>query len=404
MVLRRCERSGKVSGVDFSFSDEQEELRSSVRRFLAANSPESAVRQAMATDTGYDRRLWQRLSSELGLTALAIPEKFGGAGYGMLETGLVLQEMGRALLCAPFLSSAVLGANALIESGDLSACERWLPELAAGTSLATMALSASAPASAHVYAARRGDSWTLTGRAGFVLDGHIANLVIVAVSSDGLAESAGSTVSEASTGSTSLFVVESGAAGFDRQLLDTFDSTRKLADLTFADTPATLIGVEGGAAGAVARTTDLAVVALSLESVGVAERALEMATEYAKVREQFGRPIGSFQAIKHKLADVLLEVEAARSAGWYALWAAAERPEELAVVASLTASTCAEAAYLAAAENIQVHGGMGCAWEHPAHLYFRRATTSRLLFGEPDRHRSELLDRLGYDSQSDTPE
>jgi alkylation response protein AidB-like acyl-CoA dehydrogenase len=367
--------------VDFSFSAEQEQLRASVRRFLAARSPEPEVRRTMATESGYDPALWQQLTGQLGLTALAVPEKFGGAGFGMLELGLVLQEMGRALLCAPFLSSAVLGASALLESGDTAACEQWLPPLAAGEVLATLVIPSPREPAETLRSSRDSAGWTLTGHARLVLDGHIADLVLVPVR----------------TGeSTSLFAVTDLAAGVERQLLDTFDSTRKLADLTFVDTPAVLIGAEGGAGPAVSRTLDLAAVALAVESVGVAERALEMATEYAKVREQFGRPIGSFQAIKHKLANVLLEVEAARSAAWYALWAVAQRPDEVPVVASLTASTCAEAAYLAAAENIQVHGGMGYTWEHQAQLYLRRATTSRMLFGDPDHHRAELLNRLGY--------
>jgi alkylation response protein AidB-like acyl-CoA dehydrogenase len=373
--------------VDFSFSAEQDELRRSVRRFLAARSPESAIRATMETPTGFDPAVWEQLAGQLGLTALAVPEKFGGAGFGMIEIGVVMQEMGRALLCAPFLSSAVLATSALLESGDVAACERWLPDLAAGTSLGTVALAAITMPSAgqvpnDLQATRHAGGWTLTGHAGFVLDGHVADLVLLPVRAD--------------DGSGSLFAVDAAAAGLERDLLDTFDLTRKLADLTLTQTPADLVGAEGGARAALLRTLDLAVVALSSESVGVAERTLEMATEYAKVREQFGRPIGSFQAIKHKLANVLLEVEAARSAAWYAAWAASERAEELPVVASLTASTCSEAAYLAAAENIQVHGGMGYTWEHPAHLYFRRATTSRVLFGDPDSHRSALLRRIGY--------
>jgi alkylation response protein AidB-like acyl-CoA dehydrogenase len=369
--------------VDFSFSDEQEELRRSVRRFLAARAPESAVRQTMETTTGYDAATWEQLTSQLGLTALAVPEKFGGAGFGMVEVGLVLQEMGRALLCAPFLSSAVLATSALLESGDMGACERWLPNLATGIRLGTLALASLIPVRAvhDVRAVRHGDGWLLNGRTGSVVDGHIADLVLVPVHS-----------SEAIT----LFAVEASAAGVERQLLDTFDGTRKLADLSFDNAPAALIGAVDRAGPALSRTADLAVVALSAESVGVAERALEMAGEYAKVREQFGRPIGSFQAIKHKLANVLLEVEAARSAAWYALWAAAARPEEFPAVASLTAATCSEAAYLATTENVQVHGGMGYTWEHPAHLYLRRATMSRMLFGDPDTHRTNLLNRIGY--------
>jgi len=378
-----------VNAVYFSFSEEQEQLRASVRRFLVARSPESAVRRTMETAAGHDPAVWEQLSDQLGLTALAVPEKFGGAGFGMVEIGLVLQEMGRALLCAPFLSSAVLATSALISSGDVAACERWLPDLASGVRLGTVALAPlTAAAAVHdVRAERVTGGWLLTGHAGYVLDGHIADVVLIPVERGG---------------AVSLFAVDTSAARVERRLLDTFDATRKLADLDFADTPAVLVGAEGAARAALSRTANLAVVALAAENVGVAERALEMATEYAKVRQQFGRPIGSFQAIKHKLATVLLEVEAARSAAWYAMWAAAERPDELPAVASLTAATCAESAYLATAENIQIHGGMGFTWEHPAHLYFRRATTSRVLFGDPDKHRADLLSRIGYPPGSES--
>ena len=175
-----------------------------------------------------------------------------------------------------------------------------------------------------------------------------------------------------------------------------FDATRKYARLDFAATPATLLGPVDGAAPALARVYDLGCVALACEQVGVAERALDMARDYALLRTQFGRPIGSFQAIKHKLADVLLELEAARSAAWFGLWAADARPDELPVVASIAQATCSAAAYLATAENIQVHGGIGYTWEHPAHLYFRRATTSRMWLGDPAGHYERLLSRLGY--------
>ena len=213
------------------------------------------------------------------------------------------------------------------------------------------------------------------------MDGHVAGLVLVpAAAGDG----------------TSLFAVSGTAPGLARTVLPAFDPTRKHARLQFSAVPATLIGRAGGAAPALARAADLGCLALACEQVGVAERALDMARGYALLRTQFGRPIGSFQAVKHKLANVLLEVEAARSAAWYGLWAADHRPGELPVVASIAQATCSAAAYLAAAENMQVHGGIGYTWEHPAHLYFRRATTSRMWLGDPAGHHERLLSRLGY--------
>ena len=363
--------------VDFRFSAEQQELAGAVRRFFAAKSPEAEVRRAMLGELGHDPALWSRMSIELGLPGLAIPESCGGAGFTFLELGIVLQEMGRALVCAPFFSSAVLAASAFLNSGDVDAMSRWLPRIASGELLATVAL----PPHSHVRATSGSNGWTLDGVAEFVLDGVGAELVLVAAESDaGLV----------------LVGVDAQAPGVTRRPVEVFDATRRVARLEFVATAGALIGDASTAATALERTADLARIALAAESVGVAERALDMATDYAKLREQFGRPIGSFQAIKHRLATVLVEIEAARSAAWYALWAATGRPDEISVVAPLTLATCTETAYLAASENVQVHGGIGYTWEHPAHLYLRRATTSRLLLGDPAEQRETLLRRLDY--------
>jgi alkylation response protein AidB-like acyl-CoA dehydrogenase len=223
--------------------------------------------------------------------------------------------------------------------------------------------------------------WTLNGTAGFVVDGHVADLILVPAGPPGR---------------LSLFAVTGGAPGLTRTLLPAFDETRKHARLDFDEVPATLVGPAGGADPAVARVFDLGCLALACEQVGVAERALDMARDYALLRTQFGRPIGSFQAVKHKLATVLVEIEAARSAAWYGLWAADSRDIALPAVASIAQATCSTAAYLATAENVQVHGGIGYTWEHPAHLYFRRATTSRMWLGDPAGHHDRLLAQLRY--------
>ena len=376
--------------MDFAFSPEQEELRRTVRQFLDKTSPETDVRRLMATEPGYDADAWHRMADELGLLGLAIPESHGGAGAGFTELGIVAQEMGRALFCGPFFSTAVLAATALLEAAGDAAQRRWLPAIAAGELIATVAIpgpqasggaASSAVGAPDVAAREAAGGWILDGAAGFVLDGHVADLVLVpAATGEGM----------------SLFGVRGPAPGLARTLLPAFDATRKYARLDFAATPATLLGTAGGAASALARVYDLGCVVLACEQVGVAERALDMARDYALLRTQFGRPIGSFQAIKHKLADVLLELEAARSAAWYGLWAADARPDQLPVVASVAQATCSAAAYLATAENMQVHGGIGYTWEHPAHLYFRRATTSRMWLGDPAGHYERLLSRLGY--------
>ena len=370
--------------MNFAFSEEQEELRRSVHRFLEDKSPVSEVRRLMETTEGFDRAVWEQMAGQLGLQALAVPEEYGGAGFGYVELIVVLEEMGAALLCAPYFATVGLAANALLASGDEGAKKDLLPGIASGETIATLAFTEDTGRwdvdSVTLAASKAGSDWKLDGHKMFVIDGHNADLVVAA----------------ARTGKgVSLFAVEGDASGLTRTPLATMDQTRKQARLEFAATPARLIGDEGGAAPVLTRTLDLAAVALAAEQVGGAQRCLDMAVDYAKSRIQFGRPIGSFQAIKHKCADMLLEVESAKSAAYYAGWAAAEDSEELPVVASLAKSYCSEAYFHAAAENIQIHGGIGFTWEHDAHLYFKRAKSSELMLGDPSYHRELLAQRIG---------
>jgi alkylation response protein AidB-like acyl-CoA dehydrogenase len=370
--------------VNFAFSEEQEELRKSVRRFLEDKSSSPEVRRLMETDDGYDPAVWSQMGQQLGLQGLAIPEEYGGSGYSYVELIVVLEEMGRSLLCAPYFSTVALAANALLASGDDAAKKEYLPSIAAGETIATLALTESSgrwdEEGVTLQATKGGDGYTLSGEKMFVIDGHIANLILVA----------------ARTGAgVSLFAVDGDAAGLTRTPLATMDQTRKQAKLTFENTPAKLIGGEGEGWPVLNKTLDLAAVALAAEQVGGAQKVLEMAVQYAKDRVQFGRPIGSFQAIKHKCADMLLEVESAKSAAYYAGWAAAEDNEELPVVASLAKAYCSDAYFHAAAENIQIHGGIGFTWEHDAHLYFKRAKSSELMLGDPTYHRELLAQRNG---------
>ena len=370
--------------MNFAFSEEQEELRKSVRRFLETKSAESEVRRLMETTEGYDPDVWNQMAQQLGLQGLAIPEEYGGSGYSFVELIIIFEEMGRSLLAAPYFSTVALAANALIASGDDAAKKEFLPGIAAGDTIATLAITEDNGRwdleGITLQATKSGDGYTLDGHKMFVIDGHTANLIVVA----------------ARTGNgVTLFAVDGDASGLTRTPLSTMDQTRKQARLEFAGTPARLIGSEGGAEAAVTKTLDLAAVALAAEQVGGAQKCLEMSVEYAKVRVQFGRPIGSFQAIKHKCADMLLEVESAKSAAYYAGWAAADDTDELPVVASLAKAYCSEAYFHAAAENIQIHGGIGFTWEHPAHLYFKRAKSTELLLGDPSYHRELLAQRIG---------
>ena len=382
--------------MNFAFSEEQEELREAVRRFLADKSPESEVRRLMATPEGYDVGVWRQMAEELGLQSLLIPEELGGAGFGFVELVIVLEEMGAALLCAPFLSSAVLATSALLTTGDDEAKARWLPGIASGETIASLAFTEDAGRwdldavqLAAVPARRGGGSgghgrdaagWMLQGHKSYVLDGCLATLLlVVARTEDGLG----------------LFAVQGDAPGLVRSRLSTMDQTRKQARLELTGTPGQLVGVAGQAGPGIVKTLQLAAVALAAEQVGGAQHCLDSAVAYAKSRIQFGRSIGSFQAIKHKCADLLLEVESARSAAYYAGWAAAEDSDELPLVASLAKSYCSEAYFRAAAENIQIHGGIGFTWEHDAHLYFKRAKSSELLFGDPVSHREALAQYIG---------
>ncbi len=370
--------------MNFGFTEEQDELRSAVRRFLDDKSPSSEVRRLMETTDGYDPAVWSHMANQLGLQALTIPEEYGGAGFGYVEAVVVLEEMGRSLLCAPYFSTVALATNALLGSGDGAAKSEYLPGIASGETIATLAMTEDNGrwdlGGITMEASWSGQDWILEGTKSYVIDGHTADLLLVAAQS---------------ASGVSLFAVPGDAAGLTRTPLATMDQTRKQARLTFSGTPARLLGEEGGAGPVLLKTLDLAAVALAAEQVGGAQRVLDMSVEYAKARIQFGRPIGSFQAIKHKCADMLIEVESAKSAAYYAGWAAAKDDDELAVTACLAKAYCSEAYFHAAAENIQIHGGIGFTWEHDAHLYFKRAKSSELLLGDPSYHRELLAQRIG---------
>jgi alkylation response protein AidB-like acyl-CoA dehydrogenase len=365
-------------------SAEQQELRESVRRFLADRAPLPRVRELMETAGGIDEQVWRQAGAQLGLQGLAIPEEYGGSGFSFAEQAIVLEEMGAALYGGPYLASSVLAATVLLAIGDERARRDLLPGIASGETVATLAFTEDdgswEPEAIRLAAAKDGPGWVLDGHKSFVLDGHTAGVVLVM----------------ARTGAgLSVFAVDAGADGLRRTVLPTLDQTRKLARLEFAAVPATLIGAPGDGAAALARTLDVAAIALAAEQLGGAQRALDMAVAYAKIRYQFGRPIGSFQAIKHRCADLLLEVESLRSAVGYAAAAVAEDSAEVPVVAALAKAYASDVYFHVAAENIQIHGGIGFTWEHDAHLYFKRAKASELFLGDASYHRERLADRIG---------
>ena len=369
-------------------SDEQEEFRSVLRRFLEEHSPTTEVRRLMETEAGYDRGVWQKLSEELGLPGLHIPEKYGGQGFGYVELCIVMEEAGRALLCAPFLSSAVLAANAILEAASESQKARLLPAIASGKTLSTLAFTEAdglwSTSSVATTAKPEGDVFRLDGEKHYVVDGHIAELIVVVAREP---DSAGED-------DISLFVVDGRDEDVVCETLTTADSTRKLSRLRLSSVRAERLGEAGAGEAALKRTLDLAAIALASESVGAAQKVLEDSVAYAKTRVQFGRPIGSFQAIKHKCADMLLEVELARSAASYAAAAVAEDSEEVPALASLAKAFCSDVFFRAARDSIQIHGGIGFTWEQDMHLYFKRAKSSEVFLGDPTYHRELLAQRL----------
>ncbi|TDD36398.1 acyl-CoA dehydrogenase [Actinomadura sp. KC06] len=361
-------------------TEEQRELRDALRRFFADRSPAGEVRRLMRTATGYDPDMWAQMAGQLGLQGLAIPEEHGGAGFGMRELAVVFEEMGRAVVCAPFL--AAITAAAALEAGDGG--HDLLPGIADGSTIATLAVAEEdgrwdLGAVQTVF-----EGGVLRGSKSFVLDGHVADVILVAArDGDGVG----------------LYAVAGDADGVVRELLPTLDQTRKLARVGFGGVPTRRVG----GAEAVERALDVAAVALAAEQLGGAQKTLDMTVEYLKVRRQFGRPIGSFQAVKHRCADMFVLVESARSAVLNAAAVADESPDELPEAAALAKAYCSDAFFHTAGEAIQLHGGIGFTWEHDAHLYFKRAQGSRQLFGAPGLHRERLAELAGLTGAAAAP-
>ncbi|MBO2453933.1 acyl-CoA/acyl-ACP dehydrogenase [Actinomadura barringtoniae] len=365
-------------------TDEQKELGASVRAFLADTSPMSRVREIAESTSPYDRDVWTRMTRELDLAALAVPESHSGAGAGHAEVAVVMEELGASLVPTPYLASAVLAANVLLESGDTDAIKDLLPGIASGEKVATFAIPV--PGEETPGARKTGSGYELTGSSPRVLNGADADLILIAATladevKDGYAP-------------ISLFAVEASAQGLTRTPLTTLDLTRPQAALTFEGTPARQIG-PSDANDAITRALDLASVALAAEQLGGLRRCLDTIVEYAKLRVQFGRFVGSFQGVKHKLADMHCTLEQAESIVRYAAWAADESPEELPVAAVLAQSYLGKAYFQVAKDALLLHGGIGFTWEHDAHLYYKRAKSAELLLGPPRHHRARLAERLG---------
>lgn len=375
--------------MQFTFTAEQEEFRSVLRRFLEEKSPTTVVRKLMETDTGWDRAAWRELNQQLGLSAVHIPEAYGGQGFGFVELAIVLEEMGRALLCAPYFASTVLAATAILNAGTEAQKKALLPGIAEAETIATLAFTEPNGLwdadGVTMMATPAGDKFRLNGVKSFVLDGQSADLVVV------LARRPGSS----GTDGLSIFTVAADAPGLTRRALKVMDPTRKQALLTFDNVEADLLGTEGGAAAPFARTMAQAAACLANEMVGGAERLRVSALEYATLRVQFGRSIASFQSMKHRQADMLLDVELAKSAAYYAAQAAADDDPELPAVASLAKAAASDAYMQTAIHTIQIHGGIGFTWDNDTHLWFKRAKSSEVFLGTPAWHREKMMQAWG---------
>ncbi|BDM69627.1 acyl-CoA dehydrogenase [Streptomyces nigrescens] len=350
-------------------TEEQEALRSAVRSLLARHEGPAA---------------WRPLTEQIGVSGLAVPEEYGGAGCGAREVHAVMEELGRTLSPVPYLGSAVLAVQALLASDDPAACAQLLPRLAEGRAVGCLAWAEQGswdPASIQAEAAPgRGGTWLITGVKEHVLDGAEADVLLVVART---------------TAGVSLFEVAVDSTGLRREAAVTMDQTRAQARVVLDAAEGRLIGTDGEGDRILGHVLSLACAALAAEQVGAAERALELTVAYAKERVQFGRPIGSFQAVKHRLADAYVLVESARSAALGAAFAAAEGSPELIRCAAVAKSACSEALSTVAGEMVQLHGGIGITWEHDAHRFLKRAHGAAQLFGPPAWHRHRLAADLG---------
>ena len=370
-----------MSGVGV-FAEEQIELRKTVAQLLAKRADAAALRKTLEAGEAFDRGLWDVLCQQVGVAALAIPEEFGGFGATLVEQHLVLEELGAALTPSPMFGSAVLAAQAILATGNDEACERLLPGIAEGSSIA--ALCWVGPEGhwrsddvACTAAGSDADGYTVSGTAHYVLDGAHADVLIVAAAVEG------------SDGVIGLFEVDPAAGGVARRQLPTMDLTRPMSLVEFDSAPAVRLTADDATA-ALEKVRTIAIVALSAEQVGAAERCMQMTVDYSKDRVQFGRAIGSFQALKHRMADLYFLVETARSASYAAVHSLSEGLPTAAADALVAKAYCSEAFLAVTGDAIQLHGGIAITWEHDAHLFFKRAHGSAQLLGQPEEFFKEM--------------
>ncbi len=361
-------------------------LRDAARRFLADNCPTTFVRRMMADDSAHDPVFWKKLS-ELGWPGLLIPENYGGQGGTFLDMTVVLEEAGKALLPGPFFTASILGASAMVEGGSEAMKKEFLPKMAAGEFIGTLAVAEMSgrfdPAGVEMKAAKKGSNWILSGEKMFVPDAHVADGIAVATRTGSGGGDRGITI----------FCVGARDPGVTITPLKTVDMTRRLCHVKFdgVEVPAAnILGAENEGGPLLTRLLEIGATALSVEMAGTAQKALDLSVEYAKTRVQFGKPIGAFQAIKHKCVDMMVAVENSRSLAYYAAWTVDQRAPEAASATAMAKAYASDMAKNVTSEAIQVHGGIGFTWEHDMHLYHRRAIADESNFGNAPVHRETV--------------
>jgi alkylation response protein AidB-like acyl-CoA dehydrogenase len=370
-----------ADSVEFTFTDEQRQLRAAVKKFCAENFDEQTVRRLMESDPPFDAGVWTRLGTELGVLGLSVPEAEGGVGGSLVDQAVAVEELGAALACGPVFGTVFLAIPAVVAASSGPVRDGLLPELVEGRRTAAFAVADRAgafdPSAVSVTASQTGEEWTLTGTVERVVDGGAADdLLVAADGPDGVA----------------LYVIDPVAGGVHRTPLVTLDQTRPQATIRLADAPARVVADPAEAQRVIEHALHVGSALLAVEQVGAAQHLLDLSVEYAKARLQFGRPIGSFQAVKHRLADLLVDLEHARSAAYHAVWALTDGSDDPALAASIAQATASAAFARVATDTIQVHGGIGFTWEHQAHLYFKRATTDAALLGTPEQHRARVAE------------
>lgn len=383
--------------MEFSFTEEQKMIRDTAQAFLAEVSSSNAIRSAMDTEQGFDPQIWQRICEEMYWQAIHIPEEYGGMGLGYVDLVVMLEQMGRYLLCSPFFSTVCLASNALIVAGTDEQKQQYLTQICEGSLTATLAYTSKNgqwdAAAVQGIVTAQGDDYVLNGTYRYVLDGHTAQLLIVAARSEGSKGEQG----------ISLFAIDADTPGVKRTWLPTMDQTRKQAEIVFDNvrvSSSQLMGETNNAWPQLNKVLQLAAIAIAAEQVGGSQQVLDLTVEYTKERVQFGRPIAGFQAVKHQAADMMLRTEVARSAVYYAACVAEEAlsggllADELGEAASVAKSYCSEGYFKNAGDALQLHGGVGFTWEYDVHLYFKRAKSSELFLGDAAYHREHVATLL----------